>query len=162
MRPLLLLDIDGVISLFGFDAADPPPGHRALVEGVPHYLSHEAAQRITRLAERFDCVWCSGWEDRADMNLPHLVGVPSGWPHIEFGQGAAREGRHWKLDAIDAYVGTTRAIAWVDDRHDDRCAQWLAGRAGPGLLVSTDPAIGLQDEHVEQLEAWAAALQAGG
>jgi len=158
-RPLLLLDIDGVISLFGFDRADPPPGcFPALVEGVPHFLSRDAAQRVIRLSDRFDCVWCSGWEDRADMNLPHLLGLPSGWPHIEFGQGAARQGRHWKLDAIDAYAGPTRAIAWIDDRHDERCSDWLAGRNGPGLLVATDPRTGLLDEHVTQLEAWAAGL----
>jgi hypothetical protein len=35
-RPLLLLDIDGVISLFGFDSTDPPPGRFLLVDGVVH------------------------------------------------------------------------------------------------------------------------------
>jgi hypothetical protein len=28
-RPLLLIDIDGVISLFGFDATRPPPTFRS-------------------------------------------------------------------------------------------------------------------------------------
>jgi hypothetical protein len=154
-QPLLLLDIDGVISLFGFDPQHPPPGVRCLVEGVPHYLSRDAAPRVMRLAERFACVWCSGWEDRADMNLPHLLGLPGGWPHIVFGQEPAPPGRHWKLDAIDAYAGPARPIAWVDDGHDDSCTRWIEEREGAGLLVTTDPATGLLDEHVERLEAWA-------
>jgi hypothetical protein len=163
MRPLLLLDIDGVISLFGFeDPLNPPPGIRCLVEGVPHYLSTQAAQRVTQLAQTFEPVWCSGWEDRADMNLPHLLGLPGGWPHIVFGPDPAAPGRHWKLDAIDAYAPADRAIAWVDDGHDDSCAQWLHARAGPTLLITTQPSLGLQDEHVAQLTTWADALQTAG
>jgi hypothetical protein len=121
-------------------------------------LSLDAAARITRLAKTFECVWCSGWEDRADFHLPHLVGAPAGLPYIEFGQGAARDGRHWKLEAIEAFAGAQRPVAWIDDRHDERCVQWLADRPGPALLVTTDSATGLLDEHVEQLEAWAKAL----
>jgi hypothetical protein len=162
MRPVLLIDIDGVISLWGFDPLDPPPGVRCLVDGIAHHLSTGAARCIMRLAGIFDCVWCSGWEDRADMNLPHLLGLPGGWPHIVFGQEPGPVGRHWKLDAISAHVAPGRPVAWIDDAHDASCAAWLDARRAPGLLVATDPASGLLDEHVERLEAWAAALQTAG
>ncbi len=163
MRPLLLLDIDGVISLFGFpDPLNPPPGVRCLVDGHPHYLSTGAAERVLRLAETFDPVWCSGWEDRADMNLPYLLGLPSGWPHIVFGQDPAAPGRHWKLDAIEAYAGERRPLAWVDDGHDESCDRWSAHRAGPSLFIATQPATGLLDAHVVELERWAAGLQTAG
>ncbi len=32
---------------------------------------------------------------------------------------------------------------------------WAAAREGPTLLVTCDPAVGLTDEHVTRLEAWA-------
>lgn len=38
-RPLLFVDVDGVISLWGFALDRVPPGRWALVEGVPHFLS---------------------------------------------------------------------------------------------------------------------------
>ena len=37
-RPLLLIDVDGVISLFGFDPARPPDGNFQNVDGIAHFL----------------------------------------------------------------------------------------------------------------------------
>lgn len=157
----LLVDVDGVISLFAFPAGSPPPGRFALIDGVPHLLADQAGVRLGRLARTFECVWCTGWEERAEEHLPHLLGFEAGWPHLEFtratGPGVSTAG-HWKLDAIDAYAGPDRPLAWVDDAHDEACREWARGRPGPTLLLTTDPAVGLTDEHVEQLEAWAAAL----
>ena len=152
--PLLLVDVDGVLSLFGpgVDRAGCTP---ALVEGIPHFLSRDAGALLARLAARFECVWCTGWEDRADGHLPHLLGLPSGWAHITF-PDRPEDAAHWKLRAIDAHVGPERAAAWIDDAHDERCRAWAAARPGPTLLVTTDPAVGLTEAQTAQLEAWAA------
>jgi hypothetical protein len=158
VRPTLLIDVDGVLSLFGFDFADPPPGFPVSVDGTPHWLSSEAGPRLVRLAERFDCVWCTGWEDRAEDHLPRLLGLPGGWPHLSFDRpaGGRTPHGHWKLAAIDAYAGRDAPLAWIDDAHDDACARWAAARPGETLLVATNPMVGLTDEHVDRLEAWAA------
>jgi hypothetical protein len=152
------VDVDGVISLFDFDPASPPPGRGALVDGIPHLLSLQAAELLSSLSGTFDCVWCTGWEDRADDHLPHLLGIPAGWPHLSFersdGPGNSTAG-HWKLDAIDAFAGPTRALAWIDDAHDDSCRRWAAERTGPTLLVATHPAVGLTDAHARDLLDWA-------
>lgn len=146
--PLLLVDVDGVISLFGFDPNDPPAGYPVAVDGTPHWIAAGAGPRLLRLARTFECVWCTGWEERAEEHLPHLLGLPGGWAHLTLGPG-------WKLAAIEASVAPDRPIAWIDDDHGERCAAWVTNRRGPTLLVSTDPAIGLTDEHVAHLEAWA-------
>ena len=65
---------------------------------------------------------------------------------------------HWKLDAIDRYAGDGRALAWIDDAHEERCHAWAAARPGPTLLIGTDPATGLTDAHVSRLLDWASAL----
>ena len=52
-RPILLLDVDGVISLFGFDHGRPPNGRYALVDGTMHFLSATAAALIAELARTF-------------------------------------------------------------------------------------------------------------
>ena len=158
--PLLLIDVDGVLSLFGFDQTEPPEGRFTIVDGLPHYISGAAGARLARLHAVFECVWCTGWEDRADEHLPYLLDLPSGWHHLTFPEEPRVGGdlnHHWKLSAIEAYSGPERPVAWIDDSHDDTCAAWAAERPGPTLLISTDPAVGLTDEHVETLLSWARA-----
>jgi hypothetical protein len=157
-RPLLLLDIDGVISLFGFDARRPPPGRYQLVNGIPHFLSANAAELVAELAPSFEVVWCSGWEEKADEVLPAVLGLPSGLAHLTFPSVDGGRSRHWKLAAIEAFAGSRRPLAWVDDAFDDSCHAWAAQRPGPTRLVRTDPPVGLTAEHVAELLAWARAL----
>jgi hypothetical protein len=157
-RPLLLVDIDGVISLFGFNPAQPPAGRFITVDGIIHFLSHDGGAQLRGLAEQFELVWCSGWEEKADEHLPFALGLPAGLPHIAFAPAAESPDRHWKLDAIDAFAGSERPLAWIDDAHDESCVAWAAARPAPTLLVATEPATGLSAAHAEQLSAWAAAL----
>jgi hypothetical protein len=158
--PLLLVDVDGVLSLFGFAAGAAPPGRLTLIDGNLHLLSDRAAAVLRRLTAHFQPVWCTGWEERAEDHLPHLLGLPGGWPHVPLDTAPrVRTGTsvagHWKLDPIDAYAGTERPLAWIDDVLDDACVAWAADRAGPTLLVHTDSAIGLTEEHEAELVAWA-------
>jgi hypothetical protein len=157
-RPLLLVDVDGVLSLFGFERASPPQGRLALIDGSPHLLSLQTAARLRRLGAFYDCAWCTGWEERAGEHLPFLLDLPASWPHVPL-NGAGRLGTslagHWKLDAIDAFAGRDRPLAWIDDVLDDACLDWAARRPGPTLLVPTHPAVGLTDEDAARLEAWA-------
>jgi hypothetical protein len=156
--PLLLLDVDGVLSLFGFAAHERPPGRLALIDGLPHHLSIEGGRLAAQLADTFELVWCTGWEDRADDHLPAALGLPRGLHHLSFDALPGDGSRHWKLEAIDAFAGPRRALAWVDDGHDDSCERWAAARAGPTLLVATDPAVGLTAAHAARLREWAASL----
>jgi hypothetical protein len=155
-KPVLLVDIDGVISLFGFAPDECPPGTWHLVEGIAHFLSSTAAAHLHELAQSFDLVWCSGWEERADEHLPALLGVPV-LPHLSFDRnvgGGPVSHAHWKLAAIEAHAGD-RPLAWIDDALDDACERWAAERAAPTLLVRTDPKVGLTQEQVARLREWA-------
>jgi hypothetical protein len=61
---------------------------------------------------------------------------------------------HWKIAAVDEYAWN-RPAAWIDDSLDERCQAWAQSRSEPTLLVETNAAVGLTDEHVERLIAWA-------
>jgi hypothetical protein len=155
-----MVDIDGVISLFGPPEDRGPEGSFHVIDGIPHFLSSTAATHLLSLAESYDMVWASGWEEKAEEYLPHLLGLPAGLPFLRFarGQGAGRSiDGHWKLDAIDAYAGT-RPLAWIDDAFDASCHAWAAARPVPTLLVQTAPAYGLDATEAQQLTEWARAL----
>ncbi len=156
-KPILAIDIDGVISLFGFD--EVPDRSRArfeLVDGVMHCISLRAGERLRRLAEHYELIWASGWEDKANYYLPTTLGLPE-LPHLSF-DGAARFGSaHWKLSPLDAYC-RGRALAWLDDNLDESCYEWARARAEPTLLVPTEPQIGLEETETEALIAWARGL----
>jgi hypothetical protein len=159
-QPLLLLDIDGVISLFGFDARWPPPGRYQLVDGIPHFLSTHAADLLAELAMSFELAWCSGWEEKADEVLPGVLGVPKGLAYLSFPGVEGAPTRHWKLASIEAFAGPRRALAWVDDAFDDSCHAWADQRPGPTRLVQTDPAVGLTRVQTADLLSWAATVPA--
>ncbi len=158
-EPLLAVDIDGVISLFGFDQADPDhgrfdnaPGEFHLIDGMLHCISLETGPRLTRLGEIFELVWASGWEDRANDHLPGILGVPE-LPYLTF-DGRARFGTaHWKLEALEEYAGS-RPLAWIDDSLDGSCYEWAGERSAPTLLVPTESDVGLLDLHVDTIESW--------
>jgi len=158
-RPLLLVDVDGVISLFGFPPHARPPGRFEMVDGIAHFLSASAGEHLRLLADAFEPVWCTGWEEKANEYLPRALGLDGPWPYLSFahatGPGVSTQG-HWKLDAIDAWCGG-RAVAWIDDAHGAACDAWAAERAAPTLLVTTEPAVGLTEREVERLLDWASA-----
>ena len=160
-RPLLLIDVDGVISLFGFDPARRPAGRFETVDGIVHFISATAGEHLRRLCEAFEPAWCTGWEEKANEYLPHSLGLPGPFPCLSFDDSTPVFGGHWKLAGIDSYAGPDRPVAWIDDAHDDRCGAWAAARPGPTLLVSTEPAVGLTGEHVEELLWWAGRCKDG-
>ena len=164
-----MVDIDGVISLFGgvragigsrIDSSTRPDGIFRSIDGIPHFLSSVAATQLLALAADFDLVWASGWEEKAEEYLPHLLGLPAGLPFLRFergqGTGSSLSG-HWKLAAIDAYAGT-RPLAWIDDAFDASCHTWAEARSAPTLLVQTEPEHGLTSKEAQQLTEWARAL----
>ncbi|HEX2016691.1 MAG TPA: HAD domain-containing protein [Solirubrobacteraceae bacterium] len=156
-KPLLFIDIDGVISLFSFALDARPPGRFVTIEGMPHFLSASAGENLLELAKCFEPVWCSGWEERAEEHLPHLLGLPGGWPHLSFDRSPGRANAHWKLGAIDAHAGH-RPLAWVDDAFNQACWDWAAARPAATRLVATEPAVGLGGEQVQRLTRWAREL----
>jgi hypothetical protein len=158
-----MVDIDGVISLFGRrepggrepggrERQDPRANGRSVdgsfhaIDGTPHFLSSTAAAHLLELSALFDLVWASGWEERANEHLPHLLGLPPALPFLRFprmtGRPPARSNAHWKLEAIDAYAGG-RPLAWIDDALNPACHEWAQARAAPTLLVQTEPERGL-------------------
>lgn len=154
-KPLLLVDVDGVISLFGFRPDRCPPGTWLNVEGIPHLISAAAAEHLLALSDHFELAWCTGWEEKANEHLVAALGLPAALPYLTFA-AAPETTAHWKLAAVEAYAGD-RPLAWVDDAFNDACHAWAAARPARTLLVPTSPVEGLGARQVAELERFARA-----
>jgi hypothetical protein len=154
-RPVLAVDVDGVVSLFGFEAPiDQVQGRFHLIDGVAHCISDRAGPLLRRLGDVYELIWATGWEDRANDHLPLILGLPSELPALHFA-GRARFGTaHWKLDALDEYTGD-RPLAWIDDSLDKSCYEWAEARAAPTLLAPTESPVGITEAHADTLLSWA-------
>ena len=156
---MLLVDVDGVISLFGFASDRRPDGRWLEVDGMPHLISATAGEHLLRLHATYEPAWCTGWREQANVHLPPALALPGPLPCLTFDCRPEVSAR-WKLGGIDAFVGA-RPMAWLDDAFDDACRAWANARAAPTLLMDTEPQVGLTEEHVVALERWAAGLRAG-
>jgi Swiss Army Knife RNA repair-like protein len=155
-RPILFVDVDGVISLFGFPMdQDRLPGAFHWIDGIAHCIPPDAGPRLGRLAERFELVWATGWEEKANEYLPLILHLEQrALPWLGFEGRAVFGTAHWKLEAISEYA-RDRPAAWIDDSLDETCRAWARARPAPTLLVETESAVGMTDEHVEELLRWA-------
>jgi hypothetical protein len=155
-KPILFLDVDGVISLFGFPSSQKEmPGPFHWVDGIAHCIPEALGSRLERLGEAFEIVWATGWEEKANEYLPYILKLSAKeFPVLTFGGRAVFGSSHWKLEAMDEYAGS-RPAAWIDDNIDEECEAWAKSRAAPTFLVRTKSATGMTDKHVKELLRWA-------
>jgi hypothetical protein len=167
--PILAVDVDGVISLFGFETP-PPPSTVAwhLIDGTPHCISLAAGERLGRLGRCFELVWATGWQDRANDRLPQVIGIGP-LPVVEFDlpgpvggsrsagnttPGEVSDERHSGPVTAGASIGSLaghwklealgrfageRPIAWIDDSLDQSCFEWAEARESAGLPTLLAP-----------------------
>jgi hypothetical protein len=146
-KPLLLLDVDGVLCPIGPGPGDPMC--TLVADDWPITFSQQLPSRLSRLSERFTLVWATSWEQAANRALAPVLGLLE-LPFVSFGGTSARRGRTWKLRAVRRFVND-RPVAWVDDELGLDAHQWAERRAEPTLLIDVNPSWGFADAHVELL-----------
>jgi hypothetical protein len=157
-RPILFLDVDGVLSIFGFDAGARLPAPFSWIDGIAHCIPPQSGPLLEELHPRFEIVWATGWEEKANEYLPHILGLSfRELPSLTFDGQAEFGSSHWKLGPIEEYAGD-RPVAWIDDNLGDACQLWARGRRAPTLLVETTPWEGIGRKHVDRLIDWANGL----
>jgi hypothetical protein len=152
-RPLILLDIDGVINVSNGDLREGWTGHLLQVDGGGEFVAvrDDLEKLLDRLALVGDLMWASGWNESGPLLFGLLIPWLGDLPHLTF---------EWvgievpKLATIQEAVGDRRVV-WLDDRIPPEAAEWVASRPFPTLLVHVDPKVGLDEEHLAAIEDWA-------
>lgn len=180
-RPLVLLDVDGVLN--ALDAG--PAWHDwqvgdAVADGRTYRIrwSPSVVSRVLRWTEVAQVQWLTTWGHDANRSLRHLLTMPELPVAGTHGGGAERQardgsaaahadlapaapdpllGRWWKFDVVQRLVGADpqRLLVWIDDDLLGAAdmAAWTSEHAR-SLLVVPDPMSGLILDDLDAVDVY--------
>lgn len=177
MKPVLLIDVDGVVNAFSRKPTKlETHGYRRTAATVTvrgeevdrELVLHDANLELLKgMDEDFDLVWCSSWNEQANTVLAPIIGFPE-LPILRVGDKPAHkiydEDRVlWKTPKVmqafsegGEYYG--RQFAWLDDstrRVDRNCVDEVFSPDHHRLtLIQSN--MGFTDFHRRACMAWKA------
>lgn len=176
LKPLLLLDIDGVFNPYAAKPTRRPEGyetHRILMpdrfsrKPLRVWLNPTHGPLLLEFASEHEVelVWASMWGQWANILVAPkigLLGVPL-LPFIDFDAGDW-DFRAWKYPRVREYVGD-RPFLWFDDEFaekDHRAAReaFEASLTAPYRLIDVSPRTGLLPDHLAEAADWLEDLRA--
>ncbi|MFG2822514.1 HAD domain-containing protein [Kitasatospora sp. NPDC048365] len=155
-KPLLFLDIDGVLNPVCPHPDADFDSHSLL--GYTVLLSGRHGDWLRELADGYELVWATTWEEQANAHVAPLLGLPQ-LPVVRFTGYVPQPGdprvplmelfsaRKW---APILRYAAGRPFAWVDDCIPPRLVRNSLLRRDR-LLVPVDPGQGLLRWHVDRL-----------
>lgn len=168
-RPIWFLDVDGVIN--AYDGAWVPHSQvtsHMSVGGRRYKIKWERllVSWIKKLSSaglvdvRWSSTWClapSELERVFNLKLPNAftVDIPDGVDPCSI--AIRMQIPELKLNAVRDALAAGRRVIWTDD--DEVPSPWSAlhadlTRGGRALLIKPDSDLGLQPEHVDEIERW--------
>lgn len=174
-RPLVLLDVDGVLSL-GLTATSKFRARMMFHEGrhwhsgwagddrysgTRIFLDRRWGPMVRSIAEAgAELAWGSRWEGAANdcigplLGLPELPWAPANtWDPREYDEGGSPVMFRKAVSVVPWTAG--RPWAWLeDDQEELALASALADPGVPFLPVAVNPRQGLHEEDVKEVIAW--------
>lgn len=179
-RPLILLDVDGVLNALDAGPAwDDWQVGKAVADGRAYRIhwSPSVVARVLRWTEVAEVQWLTTWGHDANQSLRQLLRMPElpvagtwdggadaagsapspGDSHADVTPAApdALTGRWWKFDVVRRLLGADpeRPLVWLDDDllGATDMAEWTSAHAR-SLLVAPDPVSGLTVDDLQAVD----------
>jgi hypothetical protein len=148
-KPILLLDVDGVLNVPG-----PKAGREVRLEWSPgEFISFFPVKNTRELLgltwNRFEVYWLTCWREMAnaiarwaDLEERPVIDGPM------FGDG------DWKAKAASQVLASWKGrVAWLEDGISEEARTLVAARGW--TYFHTDSFVGVTDEHLKNLRAFA-------
>jgi hypothetical protein len=152
LKPLLLLDIDGVLCPFDSASSD----HLEPV-GDPFGAVYSPAHTpwLQELEGLFDIAWCTAWEHKANEFIVPLHEMEPK-PVVPLEDILPLDDGTYKLPEVKKFV-KSQPCAWVDDDFRPDAYDWMRKRDKtiPTALFLTHPGSGLDDITMSLLRLFA-------
>jgi hypothetical protein len=159
-RPLILIDVDGVLNPIRFGGMEGYTEYRLLQFRVKLNMEHGVQLQKIAFDTGAELVWATTWEHLANEYIGCRIGLPP-LPVIEV---ITRE-RCWKFGPVLDYAAG-RPLMWFDDdfaRFPEHEEWFLKERMAAGdldtYLHTVDPAVGLTQKDFDKALSWANRVQ---
>jgi hypothetical protein len=148
-RPVLALDIDGVLFPLGATVRDPLPIYpgwiQATAAGLPVSYDPEIVPWLHEMAARTEMVWATSWDESANAGAAPLLGLPE-LPTLDI------KGGRW--NAVSEYA-KGRKLVWCEDRAQSRkIKQEIKERQPAALLVQPKTHLCLTANQRKRISNW--------
>lgn len=156
--PLLLLDVDGVLSPFG----EIPRWRSKCLEPIAtggyagtFLIDRDVTSRLARMHDSgiVEVEWCTSWESDARDFLGPFLGAPYPDLHVHYSRDVADTRVWFKQQAAQTRLDEGRRVVWCDDDIPSHDISAIADH--PRLLaVEPDKGIGLTVDDLDRIDAW--------
>jgi hypothetical protein len=154
MKPILLIDIDGVLCPFDTndERLEPIIGHEWAVMDPRH------TPWLKELEDLYRFAWCSYWE-RGGNDVIGPAHDLDPIPFIVFNIVNPYD-QTYKLHEVKEFIGD-EPVAWIDDGFFEDAFKWAGERnkSVPTRLIHTDPTVGLDEAAMQDLRQFGYTFQ---
>lgn len=183
MKPVLFLDIDGVINVI--------PRNRGNINKLPHLrvwdewktveiltypitYSPQLIAHLNRISKKVEIVWLTTWREQAIKDFAPVVGLDA-FRHIDprgseypWGSQLSFAGptdlRWWKLNGVlDELNSVGRPFIWIDDDLRSPTKKYVRKLAEeqdvPNLMFMPYDTMGIERDHIERIDEFLSGLK---
>lgn len=159
MRTKLYLDVDGVINaeyahkVWNIDTIQSDWAQAGLAGEYRIIWSQQMVDELFSLD--LDLIWTTTWRDLARQSIAPLIGYGHNAPYLtnsvfidEYTPSIV-----WKLQEVLTHQKANPSkFVWIDDEID--IEDFNAMKNLGGLVLATDPNIGITPEHIEKIKLY--------